>query len=406
MKAQTEANEIGIMDIPSGPSCFIDFDAESINKDGEELCGDKVEYYRDDDGMILVLSDGLGSGVKANILATLTTKIVITMLKNGAEIEDVVDTVTKTLPVCNIRKIAYSTFSIIKVSSSGVAKIYEFDNPAVFYIRNGRIVKLQNDEIILNGKKIRQSSFQMQEGDTIVLVSDGAVHAGVEKTLNLGWQWDNIAQYLASIINDKTKIKSQYVTHDLLSFCNHLYCGRPGDDTTVVTLSYRMPEILTIFSGPPVNPESDKDVVRSLMLSDGKKIVCGGTAANIVSRELKREIRTTFELFDKKIPPVAYINGIDLVTEGVLTLRGAVERLRNYNDNNDTSFLDKRDGASLLATYIINCCTHICFLIGRAKNPAHQNPDFPEELSIKLNVIEALRKEALALHKIVKVCYY
>lgn len=387
-------------------SCFIDYDTESLNKAGEELCGDKVECCRVDDGLILVLSDGLGSGVKANILATLTSKIVITMLKKGAAIEDVVDTVTKTLPVCSVRKIAYSTFSIVKVDKTGFARIYEFDNPAVFYFREGKLMRLPGEDVILNGKKIRQSSVRMAEGDTVVLVSDGAVHAGVGKTLNLGWQWDNIAEYLSYTLQEKKELKSQFITHDLLSFCNQLYCGKPGDDTTVVSMSYRLPEMLTIFSGPPLDPQSDKSVVKALMQGPGKKVICGGTAANIAARELHLEMKTSFAMEDKKIPPVAYLQGIDLVTEGVLTIKGTVERLKNYLETSDMSFFRKNDGASLLARLIINSCTHIHFMIGRAKNPAHQNPDFPEELSIKLNVIEELKEAALRLNKIVTVSFY
>lgn len=386
--------------------CFIDFDAESMNKYDEELCGDKVEFYRDDSGVIIVLADGLGSGVKANILATLTSKIAITMLKKGAALEDVVDTVTKTLPICSVRKIAYSTFSIVKISPSGFAQISEFDNPSAFFLRNGCITALEGKEIILNGKKIRQSSVQMTHGDTIVLVSDGAVHAGVGKALNLGWQWENIGDYLTALLSGTKEVKSQYVSHEILSFCNHLYNGAPGDDTTVITLSYRQPEVLTIFSGPPTDPADDKEVIRRLIESPGKKIICGGTAATIAARELGREMKTTFHIEDKNIPPIAYISGIDLVTEGVLTLKATVERMESYQKDDDASFINQKDGASLLAKYIINQCTHINFLIGRAKNPAHQNPDFPEELSIKRNVIEQLKNEAIKLNKIVTVTYF
>lgn len=383
---------------------FIDIATQSLNKSNEELCGDKVEYFRTNDGMIVVLADGLGSGVKANILATLTSKIALTMLKGGADIKEVVDTIAHTLPVCSVRKLAYSTFTIIKAYNDGHAYVVEFDNPSMFFIRNKKIITAEPQITVINNRKIKEFELKLNQDDVIVLVSDGVIHAGAGKTINLGWQWSNVSEYLEKSVEIQ-KIP-QKITEDLIGVCNQLYLNKPGDDTTVVTLKVRQPEYITLFSGPPVKEENDRLVVREFVNSKGKKIVCGGTAANIVSRELNREIETSFDIIDRRVPPVAKIKGIDLVTEGVLTIQFAIQKLIKVKEENSISCLEYKDGASQLAKMLFEDCTNLKMLIGKSINPAHQNPDFPQELSIKLNLIEELKKVMELLGKVVEVKFY
>jgi hypothetical protein len=383
---------------------FIDFSSSSLNKYGEELCGDKVEFYHDEDKFIAVLSDGLGSGVKANILATLTAKIAITMLKEGLPIEDVVDTVIHTLPVCSIRNLAYSTFTIIKVDSDGIAYVAEFDNPSIFFLNDREVKKIEWSTSEINGRKIKESKFELKEKDILVFVSDGVIHAGVGKILNLGWQWDDIQKYLKA--NTNRNMSSKTVTNLLLGACDQLYMQQPGDDTTVATIKAVTPKKAVLFSGPPIDPNMDKNVVDKIMNVRGKKIVCGGCAGNIVARELDRELKTSFTIIDKDIPPIGYIKGIDLVTEGVLTIRKATGKLEKIKDATDLKFLYEEDGASKLARMLYEDCTHIKLIIGRAINPAHQNPDFPNELSIKLYVLNELKTVLTSLGKIVEVEFY
>lgn len=384
-------------------SLYVDISTKSINKYGEELCGDKCEFFRDSEGVIAVLSDGLGSGVKANILATLTSKIAITMLREKIDIHEVVDTIANTLPVCNVRKLAYSTFSIIKIDNYGNGYLAEFDTPSLFFIRGNSILQLPTKTTFINNREIRESTFKVEMGDTFVIVSDGAIHAGAGKTMNLGWQWNNVADYIVSI-SDLNYAKE--ITKSLLDACNNLYLEMPGDDTTVMTLKVGAPKYVTLFSGPPENKENDKKVIQSLLNNSDKKIVCGGTAANIVARELNENIETNFDIYDKRVPPYAKIRGMDLVTEGVLTLKFAIEKLNLIYKNNDTDIDIAEDAASKLAKILVDECSHIRLLIGKAINPAHQNPYFPQELSIKLNVLENLGEILKKLGKVVSVEYF
>ncbi|MDK2835315.1 MAG: hypothetical protein PWP21_92 [Thermosediminibacterales bacterium] len=387
---------------------------KSLTKKGEELCGDNVAITRTEDSVIVVMADGLGSGVKANILSTLTTKIASTMMEKQASIEEVVNTLAETLPVCKVRKLAYSTFTILKVeNNNGNAYLYEFGNPDVIFLKNSRLTQLPKSSLKIHGREIREARFVLKPGDKLFMISDGVVHAGVGEILNLGWQWPNVAAYLERLEHTKKHRISEMVNL-LIKACNQMYAGKPGDDTTVVGIQIKQPQYLTIFTGPPEDNTKDKEVVEKLIKSKGKKVVCGGTAANIVSRETGKKIITNIDSyeFDPGIPPTAEIEGIDLVTEGVLTLSRCVEILENFQDTNtsDTDFLEtisrKKDGASRLLNLLLNESTHIHFLVGRAVNSAHQNPNLPRDLTIKIKVVKELINLLSKLNKKITIDYY
>ncbi|MBS4537749.1 SpoIIE family protein phosphatase [Clostridium sp. D2Q-11] len=388
-------------------SYFIDVAYDHLNKRDEELCGDNVEIIRNEDSVIIVLADGLGSGVKANILATLTTKIAATMLREGASIYETVKTISNTLPVCNVRKLAYSTFTIIKVKSNGKVYVAEYDNPPYFLVKKKKINETKKINIEIEGKVIKESNFELNEGDLLTIVSDGVVHAGVGGTLNLGWQWENVAEYLEGISTNKKSSKN--ISNELLGVCNNLYANRPGDDTTVVAVKVRNPEIINLFTGPPEDNNMDKEVVINLMRSKGKKIVCGGTASKIVARELGAELEVNMDSMVVDVPPTATIKGIDLATEGVLTLSKTVEKIKVFIDpstnTNSNIIFNNKDGASILVDHLLNNCTHLNLWVGKAINPAHQNPDLPIDLSIKLKVVDELVMLMERLGKKVKVNY-
>ncbi|HHW58331.1 MAG TPA: SpoIIE family protein phosphatase [Clostridia bacterium] len=367
---------------------------KSLIKKGEELCGDSVEVVQSEDGIIVVMADGLGSGVKASILSTLTVRIASTMIKNGASIEEVVKTIINTLPVCRVRQIAYSTFSILKINEEGEGELYEFDNPSVIYIRDVGIIKLPFRELIVENRRVLEYKFKVFPGDKIFLVSDGVIHAGVGVVLNLGWQWSNVAEYLERL--DRRGYFVSEMVDQLIKTCSCLYAGNPGDDATVVGVGLRKLELITVLVGPPQDRSKDAEVVKKLINSEGKKVVCGGTTANIVSREIGRKIITNIGYNESTIPPVGKIEGIDLVTEGLITLRNCLEILKtiinpySLSPNFFGNKKGKKDGASMLADMLVNHSTHICFIVGRAVNPAHQDAYLSIGTSDKLKIVEEL----------------
>jgi hypothetical protein len=385
---------------------FIDVSYGTLIKQGEELPGDMVNIIRQKDCTIIVMADGLGSGVKANILATLTSKIAGTMLKEGAHIYETVDTIANTLPVCKVRNIAYSTFTLLKIYNDGKVYMAEYDNPPVFIIRDGENVEIDKKQLIINGKIVKESHYLLQDGDLLTIVSDGVIHAGLGDILKLGWKWQDINHYIKKINNI---MDSKYLTEDLLKSCWSLYRGEPGDDTTVVSIKVRKPSHVNLFSGPPNDRANDNRLIKEFMNPPGKKVICGGTAANIAERELKRKLTVNLDFANPEIPPTACMEGIDLITEGVITLSKTVDELKKYSNPFDVEKHDLhytgKDGVSRLINILINECTHLNLFVGKAVNPAHQNPDFPFEFTIKVKILEELCSVMKDLGKIVEINY-
>ena len=390
-------------------SVSIDAAWKSLNKHQEELCGDKVEILKTEESDILILADGMGSGVKANILATLTSRILGTMLREGAQIESCVETIARTLPVCSVRKVAYATFSILQIYHDGRAYLAEFDNPSCIFIRNGRIVDYPYEVREIGGKKIHEYNFTVQKNDCFILMSDGVVYAGAGSILDLnGWTWEAVADYALKCT--KQSMSASRLAVMLSQACEELYEEKPGDDTTVAVARVIERKIVNIFTGPPKSKEDDGRLMHDLMHAEGKKVVAGGTSANIAARILGKEIVTRIDSRNPDVPPTAEIEGIDLVTEGVLTLGGCLKLLKKYvNDEFDAEFFDELDadnGASRLAKLLIEECTELNLFVGTAVNAAHQETELNFDLSMRQNLVDQLIRTAEAMGKTVKAVYY
>ena len=387
----------------------VDVAYKSLNKFTEELCGDKVELLKTADSDIMILADGMGSGVKANILATLTSKILGNMFLNGATLEECVETIVQTLPVCQVRQVAYATFSILQVFHNGDAYLVEFDNPGCIFVRDGRLMEIPSNIRELEGKKINEYRFRVQRGDCFLLMSDGTIHAGVGMILNFGWDWKEIAEY--AVKQYRLTVSASRMAAMMVKACDDLYLGRPGDDTTVACMRIIDRKVVNLLTGPPKKAEDDGPMVASFMEGEAKRIVCGGTSANIVSRVLGRKLKPTLDYVDPEIPPIAYIDGLELVTEGVLTLNRAVNLMKRYaNDENiNEKFfleLDKKNGGSMVAKMLIEDCTDLNLFVGKAINVAHQNPDLPFDLGIRQHLVEQLKVTAEKMGKTVTITYY
>ena len=380
----------------------------SLNKKGEQLCGDRVEIIaRNDNSLTLVLADGLGSGVKANILSTLTSKILSTMIENGMPIEECVDTIVKTLPVCSVRKVAYSTFTIIHVEENTTATLIQFDNPNVILLRGGKHWDYPTTSRVIEGKTILESKFPLQLNDMMIAMSDGAIWAGVGQSMNFGWQRDNVVEFAERMYEDTLSAKMMAAL--IVDECNRLYAGEPGDDTTVAAVRVRERKPVNLMIGPPADPADVGKMMALFFAKEGKKIVCGGTTSKLAANYLHEDVVTSLDYgTDPDIPPTATIKGVDLVTEGVITLSRVVEYANVFLNNSDLANLWslQTDGASRIAQYLFEYATDISFFVGRAINPAHQNPDLPITFCIKIQLVKQLSEALEKMGKRVSVSYF
>ncbi|AMW30002.1 SpoIIE family protein phosphatase [Arthrospira platensis] len=371
-----------------GQDNFFDICDRHLNKKGEELCGDQVKFTKTETKSTIVLSDGLGSGVKANILATLTTEILITMLNADVPLEEVIKTVIGTLPICQVRQIAYATFTIIQIDhQSSHFKVINFDNPPIFYFNKGRVITLDTKTEKILGKKIISSEGQLQRGDFLGAISDGVLYAGLGDTMNFGWGWDNIAKYMEKVFMTQAT-NSRSIIEQVMAETRSLYRDNIGDDATFVGIYVRKRNPVMIFTGPPLDINKDELYAERLLTFKGRKVICGGTTGNLVANYMGETVEMDISTMRKDLPPIGKLSEIDLVTEGILTISKATAVLRQCNCD-ITRLPSDQNGAVLLAREILEADS-IFLLVGQQINEFYQNPLLPKNISIRRSLIEDL----------------
>lgn len=384
-----------------------DIGYKSVNHCGEQLCGDHVEIVeQNENSTVIVLADGLGSGVKASILSTLTSKIISTMMAEGLPLEDCVESIAATLPICSIRGVAYSTFTIIHLINNETAKLIQYDNPQVILLRDGENYNYPSTEMVIGGKRILQSIIKLRENDIFIVMSDGCPHAGIGRTYNFGWKREDIIGFMETLSAGGYTAKN--LSTMLVDECDKLYGHKPGDDATACVVKIRKREPMNILFGPPSNRDDCNRMMSLFFSKEGKHIICGGTTSSIAAKYLNKPLKASLRFEKSDVPPIAELEGVDLVTEGVITVNKVLEYAKDYlQDNKNYEHWNfKRDGASLICRLLFEEATDINFYVGRAINPAHQNPELPINFSIKMNLVEELSKCLREMGKRIKVSYF
>lgn len=385
-----------------------DIGYQSLHKFGEELCGDNVAIVRpSEDSAIVVLADGLGSGVKASILSTLTCKIIATMMAQNMPLHDCVSAIVATLPICSVRQIAYSTFTIISIKNNQTAEIFQYDSPPVILLRGGKHHELTTTSEIIEGKTIHKAEISLQENDTFIAISDGVEYASDDELLNFGWLRTDIIKFMEGLYQNSYAAKA--LTTFLLDQCFILYGGQPGDDATVCTVKIRRRQPVNLMIGPPENRADDNKMLSLFFSKAGKHVVCGGTTASIAAGYLGKQLQTgAAPLPGSGIPPTSQLEGVDLVTEGLITLSRVLDYSEDFlGDNKDyLNWYYEDHAASQLSRLLFEEATDIHFFVGKADNPAYKNPEFAFDGVLKLKLVDELAGNLQKMGKQITVSYF
>jgi hypothetical protein len=381
-------------------SLYLDIGISQLNKKDEELCGDSIEVLQSEDSTIIVLADGLASGVKANILSRITAKTAATMLKMGSHIDEVIETMAETLPVDQLRNLAYSTFSILQVFRDGRSYLAEFDSPPSYFGFGKSLRRLHRTSRKIGEKRIQEAHFNLQEGNWLVMLSDGVLHAGIGGVWNLGWGEQQVGRFISKLA--ATDYEAADWAREITAQCNLLYGGLPGDDVSIVVVRARKARKLTALIGPPRETKKDTPAVTKLAGAEGVKVVCGGSTSLMVSRILNREVEVDLDSDCDTVPPSGIIEGIDLVTEGAISIYYALQHLRNGRRLRDLD--GASDGASRLAAELLRA-DEAHFMVGLAINQADHYPGFPVSCLMKNQTVRDIAEILSVLGKKVTVEY-
>ena len=374
---------------------FIEVNSQQRNHDGERICGDVFlyRYIKEENRVIAVLSDGMGHGVKANILATLTSTMAINFTREHKEVDRIAEIIMNTLPVCSERKISYSTFTIIDIESSGKATILEYDNPSSVVLRGNQIFDPIWKKVILEkgkhaGKILKTCTFMPEKEDRIIFCSDGVSQSGMgSDAYPFGWERENMAIYAASLVSNEASISAHMLAGKIVTMAHKNDSYKARDDISCATIYFREPRKLLICTGPPYEKDKDKELATKVLGYKGKVILCGGTTADIVARELNRTIIDELIFEDPDLPPESFLEGIDLVTEGILTLQKVNEILKTYNNS-----VRLGKGPADKIVRLVMESDEIHFVIGTRINIAHQDPNLPVDLEIRRTVVKRIAR--------------
>lgn len=374
---------------------YIEVNSQQRNHDNERISGDVFlyKYINEEDRVVAVLSDGMGHGVKANILATLTSTMALNFTREHKEVERIAEIIMNTLPVCSTRKISYSTFTIVDIESSGKANILEYDNPAAIILRGSTVLNPDWKDVTLHkgkheGKILRTCSFVPEKEDRIIFCSDGVSQSGMgSENYPFGWERDNISAYASKLVSGEPSISAATLAGKIVTMAHKNDAYKAKDDISCAVIYFREPRKLMICTGPPYEKEKDRELASKIRDYTGKVILCGGTTADIVARELNRTIVDNLIFEDPDLPPESFLEGIDLVTEGILTLQKVNEILKSFNNS-----VKLGKGPADKIVRLLMESDEIHFIIGTRINIAHQDPTLPVELEIRRTVVKRIAR--------------
>ena len=336
----------------------------------DQPSGDIWACFREPAGTTLILCDGLGHGIRAHVAATLCLTRLTGLLKAGYSLRRAVERVADSIEAARGQDSSYAAFAVLRILNDGDATVLAFDMPGAVLLSPGHAAVLPGRPLTGERATLVEMNCHLVPGEGVLLTSDGVTQAGLGRGLRLGWTIDGVAgaadQFLAG------GGRADRLPERLLQQADRLCRGEPGDDTTAVVAACRVGRTLNIFTGPPSDRAHDRAVVDRFMDEDGWKVVCGGTTASIVSTRTGRPIRV--EQSESLVaPPRHFIDGIDLVTEGAVTLNQVYNLL-----DTDPDLIGEESGVSELLR-LVQAADRVNLFVGGSTNPASSHILFKQQ---------------------------
>ena len=373
----------------------IEIDIEQLNRYGQIVCGDVFHsrQIRAERRSILVLSDGIGHGVKANVLATLTASMALNYTSFHTKPEVAANIFMRALPKSVDGKESYATFTIIEIEDDGLVRIINYDNPRSILFRKGQLYNPKEIQVPIRGEEnagkiLRIREFMPSLEDRIIFMTDGVTQSGLGSAkFPTGWGLDDIARFAETQIAREYEISAIKLARKILSQASMNDSFEIRDDASCGVIYFRQPREFMLITGPPFYKIKDSDFVRRIADFPGKKIICGCTTAEIIAREMNIDVQIQHRYLEKTLPPAAKMEGFEIVTEGILTLGRVEEILETYNGDMRLGESPSEEVVKLLIQHDI-----IHFIVGTRINWAHQDPDQPVELEMRKFVVKRIAK--------------
>ena len=363
---------------------YLHFDTVTtqVSKKPAEPSGDVVSTYRDKISTLHVICDGMGSGIKANIAANMCSSRIQELYKSGFTIREIFKKIVSTMQKAKQSDLPYSAFTIIRVLNDGIGTALTYEMPPSILVSGSYAMVLESRVYNDTNISLTEANFSIKKGEGILTVSDGVTYAGIGNGYRDGWGINEVAKYIQN--NLTTIRKHREFTEFLMEKTKMLWGDKIGDDLTTSFLFCRKGRIVNIFTGAPIDSANDKQSVAKFMACDGLKIVAGATTAKIVARETGKEL----ELNDKSesliAPPNYMIEGIDLVTEGAITLN---QVLNIWNE--DSAKFEKNSPVTDLVS-LLYVADRVNFYLGGCENPASNDISFTQTGVLSRKVIVPL----------------
>jgi hypothetical protein len=332
--------------------------------------GDVVRVVRSPAWTTILLCDGMGSGIRANVAATLHAARLLELEKQGVSLRDAFARVVGTIHEDRGKTPMYAAMAVARILQSGEATILTYDMPAPVFAGTLHASLLSQRLFHADAALLGESHCHLGVGEGICLMSDGITQAGIGTQFRDGWGAEQAARFLDALLARKSPLDR--IPDELTSRARQLWGERLGDDCTAAFAYCRPGKQLSIMTGPPYRPSADRDFVERFLSTPGWKAVCGATTAKIVARHLGKELG--MDQSDPMIAPPSYrIDGIDLVTEGAVTLTQVYNILEE-----DPSRYEEWSGVTELCD-LLRAADRIHFFIGTASNPGNMSIAFQQK---------------------------